>query len=121
MTDNEQPNKPQQDLMPVTQADRDASAALYAFLFDGEPDLTFDDVGRIRRGEQDHGPGVQAFARHAQQARMEERERCAKIADAFASNARTTSFAHMYQGVARAIRRQALEQINTPTNVGDAG
>ena len=70
----------------VTDADRAAANALMVELFQGSPDLEADLAWAktVIRGEDDEYPIVQAFAAHAEAARIEEREDCALVADALA-------------------------------------
>jgi hypothetical protein len=61
------------DSIPVRQEDRETAAAI--------SHMGSVTKAQIREGSYDNLPIVQAFARHAEQARIEERERCARIAD----------------------------------------
>lgn len=47
---------------------------------------------------------IKSLTRDLAEARGKAIEECAKVADQFADNARSTSFGHMYTGVATAIR-----------------
>jgi hypothetical protein len=79
-----------QSIVEVTQADRDAAAALMVALFTGLPDLENDLrwSGPVKNGEDDTYPFVQAFARH----RIAEREACAKVVDAFEAEENSVAY-----------------------------
>lgn len=62
----------------VSQHDREAAASL---MRDQKP-LWSEHIDDLLAGNNDSNAIVQAFAHHAEQARLEERERAAKIADA---------------------------------------
>lgn len=66
----------------VSQADRDAAAE---YLYGYAPENLRSYIMAMANGQQDDAKAVQAFARHADKARQEEREICAKIAENFAA------------------------------------
>jgi len=90
------------DKVTPTQADRDAAAAWFD---QAEAD------GLIRRGNRKDIPLTYAFARHAEQARREQIERDAAIAENYPSPMDDLPMALAMRSVAQAIRGQtaALE------------
>jgi hypothetical protein len=65
------------DSIPVRQEDRETAAAMWTAL--GPVGWAYYQADWMRDGTADYGPVVQAFARHAEQARIEERERCCTV------------------------------------------
>lgn len=93
--------------MTITQSDREAAADFYRSAWHlfrpGDYDRAMKDAAQIVDGYCDYWRMVQAFARHAEQARLAERERCARLAEDWTMDW-TRESAHIPSDIAQAIR-----------------